>query len=65
MGRFVEGADRRHDVVLLGYLDDELSKENAVRVIDGFVGELDLRARCSRRTAATFAGSQSGAVHKT
>src|SRR6202166_3249046 len=42
MGRFVEGEDRRQGVLLPGCLDDYVSEENPVRVIDVFVDELDL-----------------------
>src|ERR1700682_5236768 len=44
MGRFVEGEDRRQGVLLPEYLDDYVSEENPVRVIDVFVDELDLEA---------------------
>ena len=44
MGRFVEGADRRQGVLLPEYLDEYVSEENPVRVIDVFVDELDLAA---------------------
>ena len=44
MGRFVEGEDRRQGVLLPEYLDDYVSEENPVRVIDVFVEELDLGA---------------------
>ena len=44
MKRFVEGEDRRQATLLPEYLDDYVSEENAVRVIDVFVEELDLRA---------------------
>jgi transposase len=42
MKRFVEGEDRRQAVLLPEYLDDYVSEENSVRVIDVFVDELDL-----------------------
>jgi len=42
MGRFVEGEDRRQGVLLPEYLDDYVSEDNPVRVIDVFVEELDL-----------------------
>jgi len=56
MKRFVEGEDRRQGVLLPEYLDDYVSEENPVRVIDVFVGELDLgrwgsRAWSRRRRA--------------
>src|SRR4029450_4350872 len=44
MKRFVEGEDRRQGVLLPEFLDDYVSDENAVRVIDVFVEELDLGA---------------------
>jgi transposase len=44
MGRFVEGEDRRQGVLLPEYLDDYVSEENPVRVIDVFVDTLDLAA---------------------
>src|SRR5712675_2790418 len=44
MKRFVEGEDRRQGVLLPEFLDDYVSEENAVRVIDVFVEELDLAA---------------------
>jgi transposase len=42
MGRFVEGEDRHQGVLLPEYLDDCVSEENPVRVIDVFVDHLDL-----------------------
>src|SRR3979411_3107035 len=42
MKRFVEGEDRRQAVLLPEYLDDYVSEENPVRVIDVLVEELDL-----------------------
>ena len=42
MKRFVEGEDRRQGVLLPEFLDDYVSPENPVRVIDVFVEELDL-----------------------
>ena len=44
MKRFVEGEDRRQAVLLPEYLDDYVSEENPVRVIDVFVEELELGA---------------------
>src|SRR5712692_7993290 len=44
MKRFVEGEDRRQAVLLPEFLDDYVSEENPVRVIDVFVDELDLGA---------------------
>ena len=43
MKRFVEGEDRRQGVLLPECLDDYVSDENAVRVIDVFVEELNWR----------------------
>jgi transposase len=44
MKRFVEGEDRRQGVLLPEYLDDFVSEENQVRVIEAFIDELDLAA---------------------
>jgi transposase len=44
MKRFVEGEERLQGVLLPEYLDDYVSEENPVRVIDVFVDELDLGA---------------------
>ncbi len=44
MKRFVEGEDRRQGVLLPEFLDDYVSDENPVRVIDAFVEALDLEA---------------------
>src|SRR5215217_3278724 len=44
MKRSVEGEDRRQGVLLPEFLDDYVSEENAVRVIDVFVEELNLGA---------------------
>jgi transposase len=44
MKRFVEGEDRRQATLLPEYLDDYVTQENPVRVIDVFVDELDLVA---------------------
>jgi transposase len=44
MKRFVEGGDRRQGTLLPEYLEDYVSEENPVRVIDVFVDELDLGA---------------------
>ena len=42
MKRFVEGEDRRQGVLLPEYLDDYVDEDNPVRVVDVFVGDLDL-----------------------
>jgi transposase len=44
MKRFVAGEDRRQGVLLPEFLDDWVSEENPVRVIDAFVDALDLGA---------------------
>ena len=45
MKRFVESEDRRQGVLLPEYLEDYVSENNQVRVIDVFVDELDLGGR--------------------
>ena len=44
MKRFVEGRDRRQGVLLPEYLDDYVSEENPVRVVEAFIDESDLAA---------------------
>lgn len=44
MGRFVEGEDCRQDFLLPASLDDYVSEDNPVRVIEVFIDELDLPA---------------------
>jgi transposase len=44
MSRFVEGEDRRQPTLLPSCLDDYVSEDNAARVIDVFVDELDLKS---------------------
>jgi transposase len=43
MSRFVQGADRRQPTPLPECLDDYVTKDNPVRVVDVFVDELDLK----------------------
>ena len=45
MKRFVEGADRRQVTPLPPCLDDHVAEDNPVRVVEAFVGELDLGAQ--------------------
>jgi transposase len=42
MGRFVEGEDRRQSFLLPQSLDDYVTEDNPVRVIEVFIDELDL-----------------------
>jgi transposase len=42
MGRFVEGEDRRQSLLLPESLDDYVTDDNPVRVIEVFIDELDL-----------------------
>jgi transposase len=44
LSRFVEGCDRRQPTLLPECLDDYVTEENPVRVVDVFVDELDLGA---------------------
>ena len=44
MKRFVEGEDRRQAYLLPQSLDDYVSEDNPVRVVEVFIGELDLGA---------------------
>ena len=55
MGRFVEGEDRRQSLLLPASLDDYVTEDNPVRVVDVFIEELDLGA-------LGFAGMQPAAT---
>ncbi len=44
MKRFIEGVDRGQSTLFPECLEDWIGEDNAVRVIDVFVDELDLRA---------------------
>jgi transposase len=44
MGRFVEGQDRRQQTMLPACLDDYITENNPVRVVEAFIDELD---RCA------------------
>jgi transposase len=44
MGRFVEGEDRRQSLLLPDSLDDYVTEDNPVRVVEAFIDELDLGA---------------------
>jgi len=44
MARYVEGGDRQQVTLLPECLDDHIAEDNPVRVVDAFVGELDLEA---------------------
>ncbi len=44
MGRFVEGGDRRQSLLLPESLDDYVTEDNPVRVVEAFIEELDLGA---------------------
>jgi len=43
MKRFIQGEHRRQSTLLSEMLDDYVTAENPVRVIDVFVGNLDLK----------------------
>ena len=45
MHRFIDGEDRMQQALLPHSLEDYVSEENAVRVIEVFIDELDLAAR--------------------
>jgi transposase len=44
MKRYVEGEDRSQATLLPEYLDDYIAEDNAVRAVDAFVEELNLKA---------------------
>ena len=56
MTRFVEGEDRSQDVLFPERLEDWISEDNPVRVVDAFVDELDLKALGFERATAAPTG---------
>ncbi len=42
MSRFIEGEDRQQVLLMPECLDDYVAEDNPVRIVDAFVGELDL-----------------------
>lgn len=44
MGRFIEGEDRRQSWLLPSSLDDYVTEDNPVRVVEAYIDELDLSA---------------------
>jgi len=48
MKRFIEGEDRGQGTLLPELLDDYVTEDNLVRVVDVFVDELDLTRLASR-----------------
>ena len=59
MKRFVEGEDRTQLTFLPGCLDDYVSEDNPVRVVEVFVDQLDLRAMGFERVAPADTGRPS------
>lgn len=56
MARYVEGGDRQQVTLLPECLDDYITEDNPVRVVDAFVGELDLAALAFARAAPSATG---------
>jgi transposase len=56
MGRFVEGEDRSQSTLLPERLDDYVTEDNPVRVVDVFVDNLDLAALGFDRATAQATG---------
>ena len=56
MTRFVEGEERSQDVLFPERLEDWISEDNPVRVVDAFVDELDLRTLGFERATAAQTG---------
>lgn len=44
MSRFIEGQDRQQVTLLPEFLDDFITEDNTVRIVDAFIDELDLTA---------------------
>src|SRR3954463_16774095 len=56
MPRFIEGQDRHQVTLLPESLDEFIAEDNAVRVVDAFVDELDLPALGFEGTAPALTG---------
>ena len=56
MPRFIEGQDRRQVTLLPESLDEFIAEDNAVRVVDAFVEELDLASMGFEGTAPAATG---------
>jgi transposase len=48
MKRFIEGEDRRQATLLPDSLEDYVTEDNPVRVVDVFIDELDLEGLAAR-----------------
>src|SRR6201999_4281126 len=59
MPRFIEGQDRQQVTLLPESLDEFIAADNAVRVVDAFVDELDLPALGFEGTAPAVTGRPS------
>jgi transposase len=44
MKRFVEGTDRSQSILFPEQLDDDVTEDNIVRVVDAFIEAIDLHA---------------------
>ena len=62
MSRFIDEADRSQGTLLPAQLDEYVSDENPVRVMDAFVGELDLIG--SGRYVSSLSASASSPSHR-
>jgi transposase len=56
MKRFIEGEERLQATLLPDCLEDYVSDENPVRVIEAFIGELDLKALGFERVVPEVTG---------
>lgn len=56
MSRFIQGEDRQQVTLLPECLDDFVAEDNPIRVVDAFVGELDLAALGFKGTAPAVTG---------
>ena len=62
MKRFVEGEDRRQSLLLPESLDDYVTEDNPVRVVEAFIDELDLAALGFAGVRPAFRSSSPDAV---
>jgi hypothetical protein len=62
MKRFIEGEDRQQVSLLPQCLDDYIGEDNPVRVVDAFVGELNLQALGFKGADPAATGRPAGSI---
>src|SRR6266481_5444904 len=63
MSRFIEGEERSQSVLFPESLDEWITEDNPVRVVDAFVEELDLAGRQGKNAVGVGATAPPTTVH--